>query len=212
MAEADYFVSDANRAAHDMVFAPHWPKGKLVLSGPTASGKSHLAGVWARHHGGRIIQAQDVRADMPLPDPAPTVVEDVDRLPREAEEWLFHLHNSMIDRAPLLLTARCDPARWPTRLPDLSSRLQSTTLIRIGAPDDALLTAVLMKQFADRQIAPDPDLPAYLATRLERSFAAVAHAVAALDQLALQTGRPVGRRLASDWLCGRLSLDPGEVT
>jgi len=66
----------------------------------------------------------------------------------------------------------------------------------IADPDDDLLAAVIIKQFADRQIAPAPDLAAYLAPRIERSFSAAAAIVAALDAAALATGKPVNRHLA----------------
>lgn len=203
LAAEDYFISDANRAAHDMLRDPaRWPLGKLALIGPEASGKSHLARLFASTHGAQILDAPALTGNAPMPEGA-LVLEDMDRLPGAAQEWVFHAHNALAGRAPLLLTARSAPARWPLSLPDLASRMQAATPIAIGPPDDALLTAVLMKHFADRQIAPDPTLPAYLASRIERSFAALAEAVAALDRLSLELQRPINKRLASDWLAGR---------
>ena len=70
----------------------------------------------------------------------------------------------------------------------------------LAPPDDALLRAVLVKLFADRQLAVDESLVAYLATRIERSFAAARAAVAALDQEALRQQRPVTRALAAELL------------
>lgn len=202
----DYFVSGANRTAYDLVQAPKdWPRGKLALIGAPASGKSHLARVFAAQTGARILSARDITADSPLPATGPTVVEDADALPTASEEWLFHLHNALSGQAPLLLTARSEPTRWGTTLPDLRSRMEGTMVARIDAPDDALLTAVLMKQFADRQIAPEPELLTFLTQRLDRSFEALSAAVATLDRLALDHKRPVGRRLASDWLAGKIS-------
>ena len=68
----------------------------------------------------------------------------------------------------------------------------------LDAPDDALLRAVIVKLFADRQLAVDESLVAYLATRIERSFAAARAAVAALDREALRLKRPVTRALAGE--------------
>ena len=49
----------------------------------------------------------------------------------------------------------------------------------LAPPDDALLRAVLVKLFADRQLAVDESLIGYLlAPRIERSFAAAREAVA----------------------------------
>jgi chromosomal replication initiation ATPase DnaA len=62
------------------------------------------------------------------------------------------------------------------------------------------LRAVLVKLFADRQLMVDEGLVAYLATRLERSFAAARAAVDALDREALRRKRPVTRALAAEVL------------
>lgn len=85
-------------------------------------------------------------------------------------------------------------------LPDLLSRLQAAAVARIGAPDDALLSAVLVKLFADRQITVPPALIAWLVLRMERSIAAARALVALLDARALAEGRPITRALAAEVL------------
>nr|WP_249219173.1 chromosomal replication initiator DnaA [Loktanella sp. SALINAS62] len=196
MEAADFFVSTANSDAFRMVRHPaRWPQGKLLLVGPSGSGKSHLARVFAATHGAAIIQAQDA-ADR-FPDTA-TVVESVDTLPAALEPALFHLHNHMVAHGlPLLMTARSLPATWNIGLPDLNSRMQATTPVRIAPPDDALLEALLMKLFADRQILPPPSLPRYLASRIDRSYLAAQQIVAALDAVALGSGKSVSTRMAA---------------
>ena len=125
------------------------------------------------------------------------VVEDAEALPREAEPALFHLHNHLLATGGrLLLTSDRPPARWEIRLPDLASRMQATAVVRLGAPDDALLEALLAKQFADRQLFPGPGVLAWIARRVERSHAAVAVAVASLDRASLAEGRRVSLPLA----------------
>ena len=61
---------------------------------------------------------------------------------------------------------------------DLASRLRALPVVALTAPDDALLRAVLVKLFADRQLAVDESLVTFLTTRIERSFAAARAAVA----------------------------------
>ena len=113
------------------------------------------------------------------------------------EEALFHLHNHLAAQGlPLLLIARQPPALWPLALPDLKSRMEATDTVRIDEPDDALLTALIVKLFADRQIEVPPSLLTWLVSRIDRSFAAVDAAVAALDDAALAEKRPVTRDLA----------------
>ena len=89
------------------------------------------------------------------------------------EEALLHLYNMLAERqGHLLLAAREPPARWTIRLADLRSRLLAAPAVAVDAPDDALLGAVLVKLFADRQLRISEDLIAYLLPRIERSFAA----------------------------------------
>lgn len=194
---ADFFVSDANRQAWTLVTAPDtWPEGKLALSGPQGSGKTHLARVFAARTGAAVLQAADLPADLAPPGPV-VVIEDMERLPPASQAAVFHLHNHLrATGGHLLVTAAMAPARWSLTLPDLASRMQAATHVGIADPDDDLLAAVIIKQFADRQIAPAPDLAAYLAPRIERSFSAAAAIVAALDAAALATGKPVNRHLA----------------
>ena len=114
-----------------------------------------------------------------------------------AERALLHLYNRIAERGGhLLLTAAGPPAHWLLTLPDLVSRLRLAPAAALGMPDDALLSALMVKLFADRQVAVAPEVPAYLVPRVERTFAAVASLVERLDRAALAEGRPVTVPLA----------------
>lgn len=191
----DFFVSPANQLAYTQLRAPgDWPLHKLVLIGPAGSGKSHLARVFATETGASLCHATDLPEDLPQ---TALAVEDTHLLPRAAEERFFHIHNHLAAaRLPLLITGKGPPAAWDIALPDLASRLSAATLVEIAPPDDALLEALLMKLFADRQVMPDATVISYIATRIERSFAAAAAAVAALDRAALEARRPITKRFA----------------
>lgn len=199
LAAEDYFVSEANRPAWAMVTGPApWPEGKLALVGPEGAGKSHLVRLWQTATGAEVRTARALALQPGLPPPGGRLaVEDMDRLPPDAQTPLFHIHNHLAATGgSLLMTARTAPIRWPITLPDLASRLQATAVIRIEDPDDRLLHAILAKLFADRQIAAPPSLLDWLAQRIERSFAAARQIVEALDTAALDTGRPVSVALA----------------
>ena len=201
----DFFPSPANAAALAAVDDwRNWPGGKLVLTGPKGSGKTHLARLWAAEAGAALLPAADLAtADLPaLSAHGAVAVEDAETAAGnpQAEAAFFHLHNLVTQSGHLLVTANRPPRDWGLALPDLASRLQAAALARIEAPDDALLSAVLIKLFADRQITVPPALIPYLVARMERSIDAARALVAALDARALAEGRPITRQLAADLL------------
>lgn len=197
----DFYVSDANAEAHALVRTPAtWPEGKLAVTGPKGCGKTHLARLFGHLTGAEIIAARDLGPRDTPPD-RPVVVENVETLPEAGEEPLFHLHNGLRAAGlPLLLTSDRAPTRWAIRLPDLASRMQGTMCVTIADPDDRLLSAVILKLFQDRQLSPAPTVATYLASRIDRSFAAAARIVDLIDRRALATGREINRKLASDLL------------
>lgn len=181
---------------------PDWGGGRtLALTGQSGSGKSHLAHLFCARSKGGIIKAADLSLDDPpqLAACPSVVVEDADR--GVDEQALLHLYNLLVQNGKhLLLTGRTPPSRWSVRLPDLRSRLATIPLAEIGPPDDALLEAVLVKLFADRQIRISDDVPAYLAARMERSFAQARALAALIDDASLAGGRAVTTALVRDVL------------
>ena len=202
LGRADFFVSEANRAAvAHLERWREWPDGKLLIHGPAGAGKSHLAQVFAAESGARVVEAEALEESaLPGLCEGPVAVENADRIAGHGvrETLLFHLHNmARAARKPLLLTARTPPARWAFTLPDLESRLRGALAVGIDPPDDALLAAMLVKLFADRQITVSPGLVSYLVARVERSFAALCEIVDALDRAALAEHRAITTHLAA---------------
>jgi chromosomal replication initiation ATPase DnaA len=117
------------------------------------------------------------------------------------ERALFHLLNLVREhKLSMLLTSRTPPGEIEANLPDLRSRLRALPLVRIEPPDEALLKAVLVKHFTDRQLAVEPGVIAYIALRMERSMEAAAAIVAEIDRAAMATHRKVTRALAGEVL------------
>jgi DnaA regulatory inactivator Hda len=197
----DFLVAPSNREAVAWIDRwPDWPAPGLAIWGPEGCGKSHLARVWQRAAGARLIAAGEVvPAAVPALATAPLAVEDADRGVDEAA--LLHLFNLLAEGGHrLLLTARAAPARWALALPDLRSRLAAMPAVAVAAPDDALIGAVLVKLFADRQLRVNEDVVGYLLARIERSFAAARAVVAALDAAALADRRNLTVALAREVL------------
>lgn len=194
LGRADFFVSACNQAALTWVERwPEWPCRALVIHGPAGCGKTHLGRLWR----GRASALALAPADLTPIDPILAVtarrravlVDDAEHAPEQA---LLHLYNWCLEQgADLLLLARAAPAAWGTALADLASRLRAVPAVAIEPPDDALLAAVLVKLFADRQVRVAPDVPRYLVSRIERSFAAAAEIVAALDRRAMRDQRAI---------------------
>ena len=201
-AREDFLEGASNAAALALIERwPDWPDRVLALSGPEGAGKSHLAAIWAERAGARRLSARALGETDLLAALATSALVVEDAGPGVDERALFHLLNLVREEEGwLLLTARTAPARFGVALPDLGSRLRAVPVVALSAPDDALLRALLVKLFADRQVAVDETLVSYLATRIERSFAAARETVALLDREALRRQRPVTRALAAETL------------
>lgn len=209
LGRADFLVAPSNALALAMIESwENWTPRKLLLVGPAGSGKTHLTHVWATLAVADVIAASALTEDdVPTLAARSVAVEDVHLIADNttAQAALFHLHNLVLAEGhSLLMTGTGAPTRWDIALPDLASRLNGTQIAQMEAPDDALLSAVLAKLFADRQLAVKPDLIAYLVRRMDRSFAAAREIVARLDAASLAQKRPISRQLA-----GRLLDDGG---
>ncbi len=176
-----------------------WPEGRLALWGGAGCGKTHLLALWAEARGARCWSGPSLRewSDPPGADARGTggiAIDDADLAP---EEPLLHLLNASAEAGcPVLLAARTPPARWPIRLPDLASRMRAITAVEIGAADENLLRALLLRLLGERQLAVSYAVQEWLLLRLPRTPGAIREAAARLDRLALASGAKVTRATA----------------
>jgi chromosomal replication initiation ATPase DnaA len=195
----DFLVSDSNAEAVALVDRwPDWPVGAAVLVGPKGSGKTHLANVWRLRSGAALATASELSRER-VPDLAAKgalIVENVAMLTDEAA--LFHLLNlGREQRLQILLTSDAAPGDLRVSLPDLLSRLKALQVASIEPPDDALLRAVLVKLFSDRQVSVEPHIIDYVIVRMERSMSAAERFVSEADRQALILQRRVTRAIAA---------------
>lgn len=205
----DFLVSGCNEAAVLAIDRwPDWPHSAMAVAGPPGSGKSHLVNVWRTRSGALMLPAAGLREDSAsrLGEHRAIAIEDIDRGIAD-EQALFHILNMAVEqRLSVLLTSRRAPGELAIVLPDLRSRLRAVPLISIANPDEALLRALLVKLFADRQLVVEPHVVSYLALRIERSTEAAQRTVSEVDRLALASRRRVTRALIAEVLA-RLAPD-----
>ncbi|SDG78396.1 hypothetical protein [Pelagibacterium luteolum] len=210
----DFMVCAGNELAFAHVLAyPDWAMPLTLLVGAPKSGKTHLAGIWIGRSGALVAGADDLETLSRKGGRHPVLVEDADRAGYD-EAALFHLLNqSMRDERPLLITARTPVPDWPFKTNDVKSRARLAAHFSLTAPDDILLSQMLVKLFADRQLSVDPKVISYLVGRMERSSEEAVALVDLVDTLSLSRGRAVTRAIAAEALNMRAAahgepLDP----
>ena len=194
----DFLISSANQDAVGWIDQwPNWPAPALIIHGPAASGKTHLAAVWSNQTGAKRIHS-DILAEKEADEIAGLArhltIDPVDLWigDKDVETTLFHLYNIMKEEGrTLLLTMRMAPSRADFAIADLASRLRAAPVVTIQPPDDPLLAALLVKQFSDRQLQISADVLQYILPRMERSFSATYQLVDKIDKLALSEKRSI---------------------
>ena len=211
MTRADFIVGRANQSAIALIDRyPDWPNPVALLVGPAGSGKTHLGQIWKAATGAVEIAARDLATAGldELVGTHPVLVEDVDG-EGVSQTALFHLFNLVRERrVSALFTSRVPLQALPFDLPDLASRLRSAVPVELLEPDDELLARVIVKLFADRQLAVDPAVIDFVSHRMERSLGAANRLVELLDREALAAGRPITRHLAATVLAREAGDEP----
>lgn len=197
----DFLVSPSNEDAYSALDRwPEWSDPIAILVGSPGSGKSHLAAIWAtKSHAWTISRAELTERRVPeLISNGALVIEDCDRKQGD-EAALFHLMNAARERRCfVLMTASSEPGHWQIQTPDLLSRLRLAPIIPLHDPDDALLGAILVKMFVDRQIIVDTGVIDLIKLRSERSIVSIRDIVARIDREGLARGKRITRALVLD--------------
>ncbi len=198
MGRDNFLIAESNQDAVAWIDKwPDWPAPALILHGPKASGKSHLASVWAEKNNAvhintaklAALSAEELahKSKHLIIDRADFSIGD-----EKAETTLFHLYNMFKEeQRTMLLTMHAPASSLSFLIADLASRLRAAPSIAIHPPDDALLSCVLVKLFSDRQIFISEEIIRYIIPRMERSFSAAFDLVDQADHLAFSEKRNI---------------------
>ena len=195
----DFIVSGSNEQAVAMIDAwPNWPGLGIVLTGPPGSGKTHLGNVFRLISSTGAAEAAELSDSLALQlaQSGGGLIENIEAGFAD-EKAIFHLLNLAREHNfKLILTTRVLPGDWSISLPDLRSRLRTLPVVHIGQPDEALLSAVIVKLLSDRQLPASPAAVQHLSRNLDRSLADAELAIAELDRMVWQEPRQISREMA----------------
>ena len=176
----------------------------VFVSGPTASGKTHLliAACAAASAAGRRAQYLSLRGlagDVPgairsLGGSDLLALDDLDAIAghREAEHALFDLYNrGKVENYTFLFAASRATAQLGIGLPDLVSRLSACTQAPLKPLDDETRRAVLRERAAARGIALDTVALDWLFTHTQRDLGSQIALLERFDSASLSAQRRV---------------------
>lgn len=193
----NFIVAPCNEQAWRFIERwPDWPARAAAIWGPRDSGKTHLARIFSELSGAPVVSASDLAAlDTSGWSSDGAVAVEFDELPPDAER--DHKLFALLERpaGTLLLTGRSAPQDWSTSLGDLKSRFDALLAFPVWAPDDNLLSALIRKQFSDRQLDVADSIVRRLLVHVERTPQAIAAFIARIDEKALAEKRAISERL-----------------
>ena len=86
------------------------------------------------------------------------------------------------------------------KLSDLTSRIKSSLSIGIKLPSDDLISAIIAKNFSDKQIKVEKKHIDYIIKRIDRSYEKISQFIFTLDKYSLKKGSPFSLKLIKEVL------------
>ena len=198
----DFYVSPSNEEAFDFIKSwPKWIKRILNIFGPSGSGKSHLASILKSKTKCLEILPKDLNENIisTFKTKEVLIIENFnEKIP---EQLLFSLWNiALQDNKYFLINSIKPISSYKFKLPDLVSRTKSSLSIGIKLPSDDLISAIIVKNFSDKQIIVEEKHIDYIIKRIDRSYEKISQFILTLDRYSLKKGSPFGLKMIKEVL------------
>ena len=198
----DFYVSPSNQEAYDFINNwPKWIKRIVNIFGPSGSGKSHLSSILKTKTKCLEILANELNENIIFEFKTKEVLIIENFNEKIPEELLFSLWNiALQDNKYFLINSIKPISSYKFKLPDLTSRIKSSLNIGIKLPSDDLISAIIAKNFSDKQIAVEEKHIDYIIKRIDRSYEKISQFILTLDRYSLKKGSPFGLKLIKEVL------------
>jgi len=198
----DFYVSPSNEEAFDFISNwPKWIKRIVNIFGPIGSGKSHLASILKSKTKCLEVLPEDLNEKIisEFKTKEALIIENFNE--KISEELLFSLWNTALQDNKYFLINSIKPINsYKFILPDLVSRIKSTLSIGIKLPSDDLISAIIAKNFSDKQIIVEKKHIDYIIKRIDRSYEKISQFILTLDRYSLKKGSPFGLKMIKEVL------------
>jgi len=198
----DFYVSPSNQEAYDFINNwPKWIKRIVNIFGPSGSGKSHLSSILKTKTKCLEILANELNEDIIFEFKTKEVLIIENFNEKISEELLFSLWNiALQDNKYFLINSIKPISSYKFKLPDLTSRIKSSLNIGIKLPSDDLISAIIAKNFSDKQIMVEEKHIDYIIKRIDRSYEKISQFILTLDRYSLKKKSPFGLKLIKEVL------------
>ena len=198
----DFYVSPSNQEAYDFITNwPKWIKRIANIFGPSGSGKSHLSSILKTKTRCLEILANELNENTIFEFKTKEVLIIENFNEKISEKLLFSLWNiALQDNKYFLINSIKPISSYKFKLPDLTSRVKSSLNIGIKLPSDDLISAIIAKNFSDKQIMVEEKHIDYIIKRIDRSYEKISQFILTLDKYSLKKGSPFGLKLIKEVL------------
>jgi chromosomal replication initiation ATPase DnaA len=198
----DFYVSPSNREAYDFINSwPKWFKRIVNIFGPSGSGKSHLASILKTKTKCLVVLPKELIENIvfEFKTKEALIIENFNE--KISEELLFSLWNIALQDNKYFLINSIKPINsYKFKLSDLTSRIKSSLIIGIKLPSDDLISAIITKNFSDKQIVVEEKHVDYIIKRIDRSYEKISQFILTLDSYSLKKRSPFRLKLIKEVL------------